>query len=53
MYTDPSGHLAISLTILGLIIGAAIGATAGGIAAYNIAKNIEAKWNRYFGVEKT
>ena len=36
---DPSGHFAISLTMLGLIIGAAIGATAGGIAAYNIAKN--------------
>ena len=36
---DPTGHFAISLTVLGLIIGAAIGATAGGIAAYTIAKN--------------
>ena len=31
MFYDPSGHFAISLTVLGLIIGAAIGATAGGL----------------------
>ena len=46
---DPSGHIAISLTVLGLIIGAAIGATAGGIAAYNIAKNNGAEGWELFG----
>ena len=46
---DPSGHFAISLTLLGLIIGAAIGATAGGIAAYNIAKNNGAEGWELFG----
>ncbi len=35
---DPSGHFAISLTVLGLIIGAVVGATAGGVVAYDIAK---------------
>ena len=35
---DPSGHFAISLTVLGLIIGAVVGATAGGVVAYDVAK---------------
>ncbi len=48
-YSDPSGHFAISLTILGLIIGATIGATVGGIAAYNIAKNQGAEGWELFG----
>ncbi len=43
MYYDPTGHFAISLTMLGLIIGVAIGVTAGGIAAYNIAKTMASK----------
>ena len=46
---DPTGHFAISLTLLGLIIGTAIGATAGGIAAYNIAKNNGSKCWELFG----
>ena len=46
---DPSGHFAISLTMLGLIIGAAIGATVGGIAAYNIAKDQGAEGWELFG----
>ena len=46
---DPTGHFAISLTMLGLIIGAAIGATAGGIAAYTIAKNNGAEGWELFG----
>ena len=46
---DPTGHFAISLTVLGLIIGAAIGVTAGGIAAYNIAKNNGAEGWELFG----
>lgn len=46
---DPTGHFAISLTVLGLIIGAAIGATAGGFAAYNIAKNNGAEGWELFG----
>ena len=46
---DPTGHFAISLTVLGLIIGAAIGATAGGIVAYNIAKNNGAEGWELFG----
>lgn len=35
---DPSGHFAISLTVLCLIIGAVVGATAGGVVAYDVAK---------------
>ncbi|MBD5390420.1 hypothetical protein HDR67_00185 [bacterium] len=35
---DPTGHFAISLTLLGLIIGAVVGATVGGVVAYDIAK---------------
>ena len=46
---DPSGHFAISLTMLGLIIGAAIGAAAGGITAYNIAKNNGVEGWKLFG----
>ena len=49
MYVDPSGHFAISLTMLGLIIGAVVGATAGGIAAYNIAKDHGAEGWELFG----
>ena len=37
-FVDPSGHLAISLTILGLIFGGVAGATAGGIISYTTAK---------------
>ena len=41
MYSDPSGHFAISIflacVIGGLIAGAIIGGTAGGIVAYNLA----------------
>ena len=36
---DPSGQVAISLTILGLIVGATIGAIVGGVLAYNVAKD--------------
>ena len=46
---DPSGHFAISLTMLGLIIGAVVGATVGGIAAYNIAKDHGAEGWELFG----
>ena len=46
---DPTGHFAISLTMLGLIIGAVVGATAGGIAAYNIAKDHGAEGWELFG----
>ena len=49
MYADPSGHFAISLTMLGLIIGAVVGATAGGIVAYNIAKDHGAEGWELFG----
>ncbi len=38
-YCDPSGHFAISLTVLGLIAGSIIGGAIGGIAAYNTAKD--------------
>ena len=48
-YYDPSGCLAISLTMLGLIIGAVIGATVGGIIAYNTAKNQGAEGWELFG----
>ncbi len=36
--SDPTGGLAISLTVLGLIIGAVAGAIAGGVVAYNVAE---------------
>ena len=49
MNVDPSGHFAISLTMIGLIVGAVIGATAGGIAAYNIAKDQGAEGWKLFG----
>ncbi len=49
MYADPSGHFAISLTLLGLIVGAVVGATIGGIAAYNIAKDHGAEGWELFG----
>ena len=39
MYYDPTGHFAVTLTVIGLIIGAIIGATIGGIVAYNIASS--------------
>ena len=38
MYIDENGHVAISLTMIGLITGALIGAVAGGTIAYNVAK---------------
>ena len=49
MNVDPSGHFAISLTMIGLIVGAVIGATAGGIAAYNIARDQGAEGWKLFG----
>ena len=49
IYTDPSGRLAISLTIIGLVIGAAIGATVGGAIAYNVAKDQGAEGWELFG----
>ncbi|MBQ7761385.1 MAG: RHS repeat-associated core domain-containing protein [Clostridia bacterium] len=49
MYVDPSGKLAVSLTVIGLIIGAVVGAAAGGIGAYNIAKNNGAEDWELFG----
>ena len=39
IYSDPTGHFAITLTAIGLIAGAIVGATAGGVVAYSIAKN--------------
>ena len=39
MYYDPTGHFAVTLTVIGLIIGAIIGATIGGIVAYNVASS--------------
>ena len=38
-YADPSGHVAIPLTVLGLITGMVFCATVGGIVTYNIAKD--------------
>lgn len=49
MNVDPTGHFAISLTMIGLIVGAIIGATAGGIVAYNIAKDQGAEGWELFG----
>ena len=48
-YADPSGRLAISLAMIGLIVGAVIGAAAGGVAAYSIAKNQGAEGWDLFG----
>ena len=48
-YADPSGRLAVSLTVIGLIFGAVIGATVGGVAAYNIAKDNGAEGWELFG----
>lgn len=48
-YCDPSGRLAISLAMIGLIVGAVIGAAAGGVAAYSIAKNQGAEGWDLFG----
>ena len=49
MCYDPSGHFAISLTLLGLIIGAIVGATVGGAVAYNVAKDNGAEGWELFG----
>ncbi len=38
MYSDPTGHVAISV-IISIIVGAVVGATIGGVVAYSLASN--------------